>query len=74
MLADWYEKTILSRLIPCEKKQLSSQRFWDHMHYWSEDKMAAFEEQFTQQLVNQYQLPTECVVYDATNFLPSLTP
>lgn len=68
MLADWYEKTILSRLIPCEKKQLSSQRFWDHMHYWSEDKMAAFEEQFTQQLVNQYQLPTECVVYDATNF------
>jgi len=68
MLADWYEKTILSRLIPCEKKQLSSQRFWDHMHYWSEEKMAAFEEQFTKQLVDHYQLPTKCVVYDATNF------
>ena len=68
MLADWYEKTILSRLIPCEKKQLSSQRFWDHMHYWSEEKMTVFEEQFTRQLVDQYQLPTKCVVYDATNF------
>lgn len=68
MLADWYEKTILSRLIPCEKRQLSSQRFWDHMHYWSEEKMAAFEVQFTRQLVDQYQLPTKCVVYDATNF------
>lgn len=67
-LADWHGKTILSRLIPCEKNQLSSQRFWDHMNYWTEDKMAAFEQQFTRQLVDQYQLPTRCVVYDATNF------
>ena len=67
-LADWYEQTMLSRLIPCAKQQLSSQRFWDHMHYWTQEKMDQFEASFTRQLVEQYQLTTRCVVYDATNF------
>jgi transposase len=68
-LADWHAKTILSRLLPCGKQQLSSQRFWDHMKYWTDEAMETFERRFTAQLVERYGLPTRCVVYDATNFI-----
>ena len=30
-LADWYRKTVLTRLIPATADQLSSQAFWQHM-------------------------------------------
>jgi transposase len=68
-LADWHAKTILSRWMPCGKQQLSSQRFWDHMKYWTDEAMEAFERRFTAQLVERCRLPTQCVVYDATNFI-----
>ncbi|MFQ5885278.1 MAG: transposase, partial [Thermoplasmata archaeon] len=29
--SEWYDSTVLCRLIPATKEELSSQRFWDHM-------------------------------------------
>src|SRR5438309_3931501 len=34
-LAAWYRNTILVRLLPLRPAALRSQRFWDHMSYWT---------------------------------------
>ena len=67
-IAEWYDKTILARLIPTQKSLLSSQRFWDHMGLLSESAMNQFQEEFSKLIVNKYQLSTDCLIYDATNF------
>src|SRR5215831_15810574 len=36
-LAQWYQGTVLSRLLPIPAQQLSSQRFWDHFDYLDAD-------------------------------------
>ena len=67
-MADWYAKTMLKKLIPAEKRMLSSQRFWDNMGLLSEDAMEKFEDAFTERIVKRYNLATDCLIYDATNF------
>lgn len=34
--AEWYEGTVLARLVPAAAEELRSQRFWDHMHLFEE--------------------------------------
>lgn len=67
-IEQWYTKTILQKILPVPKKQLSSQRFWDNMNIWTEEKILKFEEVFVSFIVQQYNLPIKCLVYDATNF------
>lgn len=67
-MADWYAKTMLKKLIPAEKRMLSSQRFWDNMSLLSDDAIAKFEDAFTELIVKRYNLTTDCLIYDATNF------
>jgi transposase len=67
-IADWYDKTILSKLIPAQKSWLKSQRFWDHMGLLSETAMKQFQDEFCTLIVNKYGLPTDCLIYDTTNF------
>ena len=67
-MADWYAKTMLKRLLPAEKKMLSSQRFWDHMSLLSDEAIENFEDAFAELIVKKYHLSTDCLIYDATNF------
>ncbi|MHB1459644.1 MAG: IS1634 family transposase [Armatimonadota bacterium] len=67
-IADWYAKTMLKRLLPAEKRMLSSQRFWDNMSLLSDTAIEEFENAFTELIVSRYNLATDCLIYDATNF------
>lgn len=67
-IEQWYSGSILSRLMPVSKGQLSCQRFWDNMDNWTVQDIRRFEDEFVPFLVRQYGLQTRCLVYDATNF------
>lgn len=67
-VADWYEKTVLHRVIPAQKSLLSSKRFWDNMSLLSDDAMQKVEDEISAHIVNKYGLSTDCLIYDTTNF------
>jgi len=66
--AEWFETTALRRLIPAEKRMLTSQRFWDHMGFLDEERIRAIETDLTAHLVKEFKLDLRRLVYDATNF------
>jgi transposase len=66
--ADWYGETILRRLMPADKRLLTSQRFWDHMGYLDETALYAIEAEVADHLVKRFNLPLRNLIYDATNF------
>jgi transposase len=67
-LADWYRRTILTRLLPTDPALLSSQHFWNHMDLITADQILEFERQMTQRLIDRFQLDLRALVYDGTNF------
>jgi len=67
-LYDWYQKTVLQRLLPASKKNLSSQRFWDHMGYLDAKAILAIEKDFTQRLIEHFKIDLRTLLFDATNF------
>jgi transposase len=67
-LADWYRRSILTRLLPVDPALLSSQNFWNHMDLITADQILEFERQMTQRLIQRFQLDLRALVYDGTNF------
>ena len=67
-LADWYRRTILTRLLPVDPALLSSQNFWNHMDLVTADQILEFERQMTQRLIQRFQLDLRALIYDGTNF------
>jgi len=67
-LYGWYKKTVLQRLLPVSERQLSSQRFWDHMNYLDAPTIAHIEEAFTQRLIDHFNIDLKTLLFDATNF------
>ncbi len=67
-LYDWYSKTVLTRLLPAAKRALASQRFWDHMGYFDQKRIAAMEEELTSRIIQHFQIDLRTLIFDATNF------
>lgn len=67
-IGSWFENTSLCRWLPVKPKQLSSQRFWDHMGYLDEENINAIELELTQKMVEKFNLDLKTALYDATNF------
>jgi transposase len=67
-LADWYQHTMLTRLVPATADQLSSQAFWNHMERVEEKDIQAIEAALSQRLIQQLGLNLRALVYDGTNF------
>ena len=66
--AEWYQATVLRRLLPIAPRQLTSQRFWDHMSYLDADQIGAIETDLTRTLIDRFALDLSCLLYDTTNF------
>jgi transposase len=66
--ADWYRDTALTRFVPADLSQLSSQSFWNHLDLIEEPQIAAAERELTQRLIAQFQLSLQTLTYDGTNF------
>jgi transposase len=67
-MAEWYQGTVLRRLLAVASNQLTSQRFWDHMSYLDADRISAIEQDLTRTLVERFQVDLSCLLYDTTNF------
>lgn len=67
-IGEWFEGTILRRLVPVRRQQLTSQRFWDNMDRVSPEAIAAIEAEIAQRAVVQFGLDLSRVLFDATNF------
>ena len=66
--AEWYEGTVLRRLLPVPAAALTSQRFWQHMGYLDTDHIAAIEQDLTTTLIRTFGIDLSCLLYDTTNF------
>lgn len=67
-MAEWYQATVLRRLLPVPSNLLSSQRFWDHMSYLDADRIRAIEQDVTRTLIDRFEVDLSCLLYDTTNF------
>jgi transposase len=67
-LGDWHERTALARLLPAERRALSSQRFWDAMHVVSEEVIARAETEIVRRCIDLYGIELRPLIYDTTNF------
>lgn len=67
-MGDWYETTVLPRLMGIKASQLSSQRFWDNMERVDEKAIVAIEQEISATAVSRFGLDLRCLLFDATNF------
>ena len=67
-LARWFDSTALARLLPLRSHQLTSQRFWDHMHRIPVAAIPAIERDIVAAMTREFGLDLRQVLFDATNF------
>jgi transposase len=67
-IAEWFQTTVLRRLLDIEARQLTSQRFWDNMERVSEEAIAAIEAEVVGRAVEDFGLDLSRVLFDATNY------
>ncbi|PKM79105.1 MAG: transposase, partial [Firmicutes bacterium HGW-Firmicutes-13] len=67
-IADWYNNTMLYRLLPSQKSWLSPKRFWDNMNLLPENAIEKIEDEISALIVKQRGIGTDCLIYDTTNF------
>jgi transposase len=66
--ADWYRRTVLTRLLPADPAWLSSQNFWNHMDLLTADHISECERLLAQRLIERVHIDLHALVYDGTNF------
>jgi len=71
-IGEWFDSTILRRLLPVTARQLSSQRFWENMGRVSAQAITAIEGELVARAVTEFGLDLRRVLFDATNFFTFL--
>lgn len=72
-IGDWYERTVLRRLWRVPKSAFTSQRFWDHMDRIPAEAIEEIEEEVLKKVIERFDLGTEVLLYDTTNFFTFLS-
>lgn len=67
-IGEWFEGTVLRRLMAIQAKQLTSQRFWDNMDRVSTEAIGKIEEELTAKIVAEFDIDLRRVLFDGTNF------
>jgi transposase len=67
-IGEWYEETILPRILKIDPGQLTSQRFWDNMDLITEEEIVELQVALAKKVVELYQIDLRVLLYDATNF------
>lgn len=66
--ADWASGTTLGDLAKVDVQRLTSQHFWDQMDQLPIDLIAPIERDITAEVLRRFDLPTDSLLFDATNF------
>ena len=72
-LASWYKHTFLRRHLGLPLTALTSQRFWDHMGYFTPEALERLGKALIQELIEAFDVRLDCLLYDPTNFATYLT-
>jgi transposase len=67
-MGEWYDNTVLPRLLGVKSSQLTSQRFWDNMDRVEEKPILEIERELASRAVSRFSLDLRCLFFDATNF------
>lgn len=67
-ISEWYEETVLPRLMRIDNTQLTSQRFWDNMDLMTADEIVALQVHLAKKVIAAYDIDLRVLLYDATNF------
>jgi len=65
---NWYEQTILPRILGYDSRSFTSQRFWDNCHHITEDELIAAQLALARQAMDKFYLNTQNLLYDSTNY------
>jgi len=66
--AEWYQGTVLARLVPALPDELRSQRFWDHMDLFEPEHFAPIQRELLSRIHERFPLGAQFLVYDTTNY------
>jgi transposase len=67
---EWFQKTVLSSSFPkANEKTLSGQSFWNHMLELDQNVINSIEDDLAKRIVEQYDISTDCLLFDNTNFI-----
>jgi transposase len=66
--SDWYRSSVISRLCPARRSELTSQRFWDHMDPLEVSHIDAIQQDLLKRLQQLFPLGEETILYDTTNY------
>ena len=67
-VGEWFEKTVLRRLVDIKSRQLTSQRYWDNMDRVSPQAIASIEADLMALMVKEFGVDLDRLLFDATNF------
>lgn len=65
---NWAKGTSVGYLLRCNFSKVDSQHFWDLMDSFPEDAINTAEQEILNQLFDVYQIQTDTLFYDTTNF------
>jgi transposase len=66
--AEWYQGTVLARLVPALPDELRSQRFWDHMDLFAPEHFAPIQRELLGRIHARFPLGAQFLVYDTTHY------
>jgi len=65
----WFQDTVLPSYFKiANRRSLSSQGFWNNIDQLDEKTIRAIEDDITKKVVRQFEIKTECLLFDNTNF------
>jgi transposase len=67
-IGEWYDQTVLPRLLGVQSSQLTSQLYWDHMTRIDEQAVARIAAEIAKTAVKRFKLDLRSLLFDATNF------
>jgi len=67
-LAEWYEQSVLPRLLGVRAGQLITQRFWENMDRIEAQAIARIGAELAEAAAKRFGLDLRCLLFDATNF------
>jgi transposase len=68
--AAWSQDTVLARLVPTAREEVSSQRFWDHLDLFEPEHFAPMQRELMHRIQARFPLGEQFLVYDTTNYYP----
>src|SRR5271157_1335658 len=73
-LKAWLDKTYLQFMMPPIDVNVDARAYWTHFFYLTDDAIENIENRLCQQIIKQYNLTLDCVLFDPTNFYTYINP